>query len=193
MFKIAVLVSGGGSNLQAIIDSINDGKLKCSIDIVIADRKCYGLERARLNNIRTILLDRKLYKENLFNEIDNIITFRNINLIVLAGFLSIVTEPFVNKWNRKIINIHPSILPRFGGKGMYGIKVHEAVIDVGDAVSGCTVHYVDASIDTGEIIMQSTVDVDPEDTAEILQKKVLVEEHRLLPLAIAKIIDSKNK
>ncbi|MGF6907187.1 phosphoribosylglycinamide formyltransferase [Fusobacterium sp. PH5-44] len=193
MFKIAVLVSGGGSNLQAIINHINEGKLKCSIDIVIADRNCYGLERARLNNIKTILLDRKLYKENLFNEIDNILTFRNINLIVLAGFLSIVSESFVNKWNKKIINIHPSLLPRFGGKGMYGIKVHEAIIAVGDAVSGCTVHYVDASIDTGEIIMQSTVDVDIDDTAETLQKKVLIEEHRLLPLAIAKIIDSKNK
>lgn len=193
MFKIAVLISGGGSNLQSIIDNINEGKLKCSIDIVIADRKCYGLERAKSNNIKTILLDRRIYKENLFNEIDNILSFRNVNLVVLAGFLSIVTESFVNKWNKKIINIHPSLLPRFGGRGMYGIKVHEAVLAVGDAVSGCTVHYVDASIDTGEIIMQSNVNIDSEDTAEILQKKVLIEEHKLLPLAISKIIDSKNK
>jgi len=114
-------------------------------------------------------------------------------LIVLAGFLSILDENFVNKWNKKIINIHPSLLPRFGGKGMYGIKVHEAIIAVGDEVSGCTVHYVDATIDTGETILQSKVKVSPEDTPETLQQKVLIEEHRLLPLAISKIIESKNK
>lgn len=193
MFKIGVLVSGSGSNLQSILDNINDGKLKCVVDIVIADRSCYGLERAKSQGIKATLLDRKIYEENLFKEIDNIFSFRNVNLIVLAGFLSILDENFVNKWNKKIINIHPSLLPRFGGKGMYGIKVHEAIIAVGDEVSGCTVHYVDATIDTGETILQSKVKVSPEDTPETLQQKVLIEEHRLLPLAISKIIESKNK
>jgi len=192
MFKIGVLVSGSGSNLQAILDNINEGKLKCAVDVVIADRPSYGLERAKSQGIKGTLLDKKIYKENLFDEIDNILSYRKINLVVLAGFLSILNEDFVNKWNRKIINIHPSLLPRFGGKGMYGLRVHEAAIAVGDLVTGCTVHYVDASIDTGEIILQREVIIDSDDTPEALQQKVLVEEHKLLPLAISKIIESKK-
>ena len=192
MFKIGVLVSGSGSNLQAILDNINEGKLKCAVDVVIADRPSYGLERAKSQGIKGTLLDKKIYKENLFDEIDNILSYRKINLVVLAGFLSILNEDFVNKWNRKIINIHPSLLPRFGGKGMYGLRVHEAAIAVGDIVTGCTVHYVDASIDTGEIILQREIIIDSDDTPETLQQKVLVEEHKLLPLAISKIIESKK-
>ena len=122
--KIAVFVSGSGSNLQAIIDSIEAGKLNCEIAFVIADRPCYALERAEKHNIRSVMLDRKLFGEKLSDEIDMILSDAGeISCIVLAGYLSIISENFVKKWNRKIINMHPSLLPKFGGKGMYGLKL----------------------------------------------------------------------
>ncbi|WP_319201284.1 phosphoribosylglycinamide formyltransferase [uncultured Ilyobacter sp.] len=186
MLNIAVLVSGGGSNLQAIIDRINDGKLPCKINCVIADRNCYGLERASNYGIKTYLLDRKELKKNLSKEIDNILE-GEVDLIVLAGFLSILDSEFTKKWSKKIINIHPSLLPKYGGPGMYGIKIHQAVIAAGEKESGCTVHYVDAGVDTGEIIYQEKVSVLENDTAETLQKKVLEIEHRLLPQAVMDI------
>ena len=114
-----------------------------------------------------------------------------MDLIVLAGFLSIIDEEFVEKWKGKIINIHPSLLPKFGGPGMYGIKVHEAVLAAGEKESGCTVHYVDNGVDSGEIIFQVKVPVMEGDTAEILQKRILVEEHKLLPKSISKIISER--
>ena len=136
--KIAVFVSGSGSNLQAIIDSIESGKLNCEIAFVIADRPCYALERAEKHNIRSVMLDRKLFGEKLSDEIDMILSDAGeISCIVLAGYLSIISENFVKKWSRKIINMHPSLLPKFGGKGMYGLKVHEAVLKAGEKVSGC--------------------------------------------------------
>ena len=112
-------------------------------------------------------------------------------MIVLAGFLSIIDEEFVEKWKGKIINIHPSLLPKFGGPGMYGIKVHEAVLAAGEKESGCTVHYVDSGVDSGEVIFQVKVPVLEGDTAEVLQKRILVEEHKLLPKSISKIISER--
>ena len=188
MFKIAVLVSGGGTNLQSIIENIINGKLNCIIGAVIADRPCYAIERAKEQEIEGILVDRKVYKERLFDEIDRILSYKKVDLIVLAGFLSILDSDFVNKWKNRIINIHPSLLPKHGGKGLYGIKVHESVIRSGDKESGCTVHYVDTGIDSGDIIIQAKVPVLPDDTPDALQKRVLVEEHKILPLAINKII-----
>lgn len=188
MLNIAVFVSGGGSNFQSIIDRINDGNLPCKIQCVIADRECYGLERARDNGIETYLLDRKQLKKNLSKEIDAILDGK-VELIVLAGFLSILDSDFTKKWSKKIINIHPSLLPKFGGPGMYGIKIHQAVVAAGEKESGCTVHYVDAGVDTGEIIYQEKVSVLETDTPETLQKKVLEIEHRLLPQAIMDIAE----
>lgn len=188
MSKIAVLVSGGGSNLQSIIDKAKSGELNCSIEIVIGDRPCYGVERAIEAGIEGHLLDRKVLKKELCKEIDKLVTEKNVDLIVLAGFLSIIDEEFVNKWKGRIINIHPSLLPKFGGPGMYGIKVHEAVLKAKEKESGCTVHYVDTGVDSGEIIAQRKVKVMDGDTPEILQKRVLVEEHKLLPESISKII-----
>lgn len=192
MFKIGVLVSGGGSNLQSIIDKSKSGELQCKVEVVIGDRECYGVERAKEAGIDGYTLDRKVLKKELCREIDKIVSERGIDLIVLAGFLSIIDEEFVNKWKGRIINIHPSLLPKFGGPGMYGIRVHEAVLKAGEQESGCTVHYVDTAVDSGEIIAQKRVKVLEGDTPEILQKRVLVEEHKLLPGSIAKIISERR-
>lgn len=192
MFKIGVLVSGGGSNLQSIIDKSQSGELQCKVEVVIGDRECYGVERAKEAGIDGYTLDRKVLKKELCREIDKIVSERGIDLIVLAGFLSIIDEEFVNKWKGRIINIHPSLLPKFGGPGMYGIRVHEAVLKSGEQESGCTVHYIDTGVDSGEIIAQKRVKVLEGDTPEILQKRVLVEEHKLLPESIAKIISERR-
>lgn len=192
MFKIGVLVSGGGSNLQSLIDKSKSGELQCNIEVVIGDRECYGVERAKEAGIDGYTLDRKQLKKELCREIDKIVSEKEVDLIVLAGFLSIIDEEFVNKWKGRIINIHPSLLPKFGGPGMYGIKVHEAVLKAGESESGCTVHYVDTGVDSGEIIAQRRVKVLEGDTPEVLQKRVLVEEHKLLPESITKIISERK-
>ncbi|WP_028330890.1 phosphoribosylglycinamide formyltransferase [Brachyspira alvinipulli] len=183
MLRVAVLISGGGSNLKSLIESQDSNFYR--IDIVIADRECGGLNIAENANIKAVLLDRKLYKTELFKKIDEQLI--NIDLIVLAGFLSIVDSSFISKWEGKIINIHPSLLPKYGGKGMYGIHVHEAVIKNREKESGCTVHYVTDTIDGGDIIMQARVGVKEGDTPEILQKRILVEEHKILPQTVIKL------
>ena len=187
MFKIAVLVSGGGTNLQEIIDNIENKRLNCKIEYIIADRDCYSLERGRKYNIKSVLLDKKEYGNKLSNEINKVLE-NKVDLIVLAGYLSIIDKDFISNWNNKIINIHPSLLPKYGGKGMYGMKVHEAVIANKEKESGCTVHFVDVDIDTGKILLQRKVDVSNNETPESLQKKVLKEEHQLLIEAIEKVI-----
>ena len=187
MFKIAVLVSGGGTNLQEIIDNIENKRLNCKIEYIIADRDCYSLERGRKYNIKSILLDKKEYGNKLSNEINKVLE-NKVDLIVLAGYLSIIDKDFISDWNNKIINIHPSLLPKYGGKGMYGMKVHESVIANKEKKSGCTVHFVDVDIDTGKILLQRKVDVSNNETPESLQKKVLKEEHQLLIEAIEKVI-----
>ena len=188
--KIAVLVSGSVSNLQAIIDSIENGELDCEISYVIADRSCYALKRAEKHKIKNIMADRKLLGERLSDEIDKILENNNekTSYIILAGYLSILSEKFIRKWEKKIINIHPSLLPKYGGKGMYGLKVHEAVLKNGEKESGCTIHYVDTGIDTGEPIMNMKVEVLENDTPETLQKRVLEKEHQLLIKGIKKIL-----
>ena len=188
MFKIAVLVSGSGSNLQSIIDS-KGHKKKYEITYVIADRECYGIERAKKYKIKTQILDRKIYKKNISDEIHSFLEDK-VDLVVLAGFLSILEGKFIEDRKGRIINIHPSLLPKYGGAGMFGMNIHRAVIENEEKESGCTVHYVDSGVDTGEIIEQRKVLVEGDDTVEILQKKVLIEEHKLLPKAIIKIIEN---
>lgn len=189
MFNIAVLISGGGSNLKSLIDN---QKEYYKINVVIADRDCGGLNIAREANIDAVLIDRKEYKEKLSKKIDEELKKYNIDLIVLAGYLSIVDSNFISKWKNKIINIHPSLLPKFGGKGMYGMKVHEAVIKNKEKESGCTVHYVTEMVDGGDIIIQNKVDVLEDDTPEILQKRVLVEEHKILPATVIKLASQSH-
>lgn len=190
MFKIAVLVSGGGSNLQSIIDSIDNGYLKnLTIEYVISDKaNVLAIERAKKAGIKTITFEKSQYKDKLSDKIHEVLSGK-VDLIVLAGFLSVIKGILVEEFKNKIINIHPSLIPSFCGKGMYGIKVHQAVIDYGVKLSGCTVHFVDENTDTGAIILQSSVEVLDGDTPESLQKRILKEEHRMLPKAIQLIAE----
>ena len=193
MLKIAVLISGSGSNLQAIIDSIESGYLKCSIEAVISDKKdVYGIDRAKSKNIKTYLVDKKQYGTGISHEIFKILDGK-VDLIVLAGFLSILKGEILSKFKNKIINIHPALIPCFCGGGMYGIKVHEKALEYGVKVSGCTVHFVDEGTDSGPIIIQKVVQVYGEDTALDLQKRVLEQEHIALPEAIKYISEGKIK
>lgn len=191
MLKIAVLISGSGSNLQSILDSIASGDLKCSIEAVISDREnAYGLVRAKERNVPTYVFTRKQYGSSVSEEILKVIDGK-VDLIVLAGFLSILKGDILKKFKNKIINIHPSLIPAFCGNGMYGIKVHEKAIEYGVKISGCTVHFVDEETDAGPIILQKTVPVYAEDTAEELQKRILVWEHTALPEAVKLISEGK--
>lgn len=190
MFSLAVLVSGSGSNLQSIIDAIASGYLNAKISIVIADRECYALERAEKSGINTLLLKRSIYKDELSSAILEAVG--NVDLIVLCGYLSILQGNIIKKYNHKIINIHPALLPNFGGKGMYGIKVHEAVLAAGEKISGPTVHYVDEKTDHGPIIKQKSVPVLPGDTPKVLQERVLTCEHEIL-VEVIKELSEKAK
>jgi len=189
LLKIAVLVSGSGSNLQAIIDNIESGYLNCSIEAVISDKKdAYGIDRAKAKNIKTYILDRKQYGKSISGEVLKILDGK-VDLIVLAGFLSILQGELLSVFKNKIINIHPALIPCFCGGGMYGMKVHEKAIEYGVKVSGCTVHFVDEGTDSGPIIIQKVVDVYSTDTAKDLQLRVLAQEHKALPEAIKYISD----
>ena len=193
MLKIAVLISGSGSNLQAIIDNIESGYLNCSIEAVISDKKdVYGIDRAKAKNIRTYVVDKKQYGANLSGEILKILEGK-VDLIVLAGFLSILQGEMLGVFKNKIINIHPALIPSFSGGGMYGIKVHEKAIEYGVKVSGCTVHFVDEGTDSGPIIIQKVVEVYSKDTAKDLQLRVLEQEHKALPEAIKYISEGTIK
>ena len=184
MLKIAVLISGSGSNLKAIIDSIESGYLNCSIEAVISDKKdVYGIDRAKSKKLKTYVVDRKQYGAELSGEILRILEGK-VDLIVLAGFLSILQGEILSVFKNRIINIHPALIPAFSGEGMYGIKVHEKALEYGVKVSGCTVHFVDEGTDSGPIIIQKVVEVYSEDTAKDLQLRVLEQEHKALPEAI---------
>ncbi|NYB74909.1 phosphoribosylglycinamide formyltransferase [Sedimentibacter hydroxybenzoicus DSM 7310] len=185
--KIGVLISGSGTNLQSLIDEIRKENINGEIAVVVSNKdNAYGLERSKLNNIDAVFVDEKKYNSfELFNEaIITELKSRDIDLVVLAGYIKILSGKFIAEFKNNIINIHPSLIPSFCGKGYYGIKVHQAAIDYGVKISGATVHFVDEGADTGPIIFQEAVSVSDSDTAETLQKKVLLSEHRLLPLAV---------
>lgn len=185
--KIGVLISGQGSNLQALIDQIAAGKINGQIEVVISDQKnAYGLVRAKSHQINTVFVDRKSFDtEAEFNrQILTVLKNNAVELIVLAGYLRILNTEVVHAYNNRIINIHPALIPSFCGKGYYGKKVHEAVLDYGVKLTGATVHFVDEGTDTGPIISQAAIAVEPDDTVESLQNKVLNLEHLLLPEAV---------
>ena len=190
MFKIAVLVSGNGTNLQAIIDHyLNNPDIK--ISLVISNKKdAYALKRANLANIPTMVISKKDFP-NQSDEILKQVKANNIDLIVLAGYLSILSGSIINEYKNKIINIHPSLIPAFCGPGMYGHHVHEAVIKSGVRYSGCTVHFVNGGVDSGPIILQQAVDVFYTDTPDSVAAKILVYEHKLLVKAIDLIANNK--
>lgn len=192
MLKIAVLISGGGSNLQSIINNIKKGYMDCSIEYVISDREgAYGIERAKKAGITSIVFDKKTFG-NISQNIYQIISGR-VDYIVLAGFLSILNGDLIREFKNRIINIHPSLIPSFCGPGMYGINVHKKALEYGVKVSGCTVHFVDEGTDTGPIILQKTVQVFDGDTPESLQSRVLEQEHTALSEAIKLIAENRIK
>ena len=197
MLKIAVMVSGGGTNLQAIIDAQKGGKLPgVAIDCVISNRPdAYALKRAEENGITGVCIRPKDYEDKEFygRYLAQYLTERDIDLVVLAGFLVVLPANFIEAFEGRIINIHPSLIPSFCGDGFYGLKVHEAALARGVKVTGATVHYVDAGTDTGPIILQKAVYVEDGDTPEILQKRVMEQaEWIILPQAIQLIADSKR-
>ena len=175
--KIAVLVSGGGTNLQALIDSQENGIIKSGeIALVISSsEKAFALERAKKHNIPSIAVSKKACgnQAEFENAIQSALLDHAIELVVLAGFMSILSADFVAKWNKRIINVHPSLIPSFCGEGFYGLRVHEAALKCGVKVTGATVHFVNEIPDGGEIILQKSVPVHINDTPEKLQKRVM--------------------
>ncbi|ABR33242.1 phosphoribosylglycinamide formyltransferase [Clostridium beijerinckii] len=191
MFKIAVLVSGGGTGLQSVIDAVESNYMNVKIEMVIGSRdNIYALERAKKHNIDTFVVNRREYGEESSNKILELTTGK-VDLIVLAGFLAILDGEILKEFDNRIINIHPSLIPSFCGPGMYGLKVHEAVIKSGVRFSGCTVHFVNSEVDGGAILLQEVVPVYFEDDAETLQKRILEKEHEILPKAIKLISENK--
>ena len=194
--KIAVFVSGGGTNLQAIIDNTKDGILK-DIEIVLvlsSSKDAYALERAADNGIKSCVVSKKdfdsveAWDEAVLKAVDE----SGAELIVLAGYLSLMGPKVVSKYSNRIINIHPALIPSFCGAGMYGIRPHKAALAKGVKVSGATVHFVNENYDEGPILLQKAIDVLPDDTPESLQKRIMQEcEWKILPQAIRLIADGK--
>ena len=189
MKNIAVLVSGGGTNLQALIDAEKSGVIHSGhISLVISNNpEAYALERAAKAGIATAVVTKKeMGSQSAFEtKIMELLTENHIDFIVLAGFMSILTETFTSVYPKRIINIHPSLIPSFCGKGFYGLKVHEEALKYGVKVTGATVHFVNEVPDGGEIILQKAVEVLPGDTPEVLQKRVMEQaEWKILPAAV---------
>lgn len=194
MKKLAVMVSGGGTNLQAIIDAAQNKEIDAKVAVVISNKEgVYALERAEKAGIptRTVLL-RDCFDTDEFAERNiEILKEFDVDGVVLAGYLAILAPAFIREYRNKIINIHPSLIPSFCGKGYYGGHVHRAVIEYGAKVSGATVHFVDEGADTGPIIMQKAVPVLDDDTPEELAARILVEEHKLLTASVKLFCEDK--
>lgn len=196
MLNIAVLVSGGGTNLQALINAEKKGIIKSGkITLVLADRPSYGLERAKNANIATQLLDKKSLGRKAFESaLLDTLSANNIDMIVLAGFLSILSPVIISAYNDRIINIHPSLIPSFCGKGFYGLHVHEEALSYGVKVTGATVHLVNEIPDGGRILLQKAVEVKDGDTPERLQKRVMEEaEWIILPQGVEMLAEQLSK
>ncbi len=182
-YKIGVLVSGGGSNMQAVIDNIKAGKLKrCEVALVISSKEgAFALERAENENIEHLVITDQ---EELTQEL----LAKGIDIVVLAGYMRVLSSGIIDAYKDRIINIHPSLIPKYSGMGFYGMRVHKAVIEAGEKESGATVHLVDEGVDTGRILIQEKIEVLKGDTPEILAKRVLKVEHKILSEGIEKVI-----
>lgn len=195
MERVAVFVSGGGSNLQSLIDAFASGYISGgAIELVFSNKEtAYGLERAKTAGIKTAVLAPKIYsdRESFDLAAAQIMNRENISLVCLAGYMRVLSKAFIDTFRGKIMNIHPALLPDFGGEGMYGIHVHEAVLKSGVKETGCTVHFVDYGTDTGPVILQRRAPVKEGDTPETLQKRVLVEEHKAYPEAVKLYCEGK--
>lgn len=179
--KIAVLVSGGGTNLQSLIDASIEGYFNSEISLVLSNKsEAYGLERASQAKIPNYVIKND-------DEILDLLEKYSIDLVVLAGYLKILGKDFLEKYKNRIINIHPSLLPKFGGKGMYGLNVHKAVHNAGERKSGATVHYVTEEVDGGQIILQKAIDISSCKSPEEIQENILKIEHEILKEAVKKL------
>lgn len=189
MKKLVIFASGSGTNMQAIIDEVESGEIQAKIAGLIVNKpEIKAIERAEKINIPVFIITDK--DEHSFTEkLNKQLKEWDPDLIILAGFLKKIPDSIIKKYKNKIINIHPALLPKFGGKGYYGLNVHKAVLKSGDKESGCTVHYVNEEYDKGPIIKQAKVPVKSSDTPEILAKRVLKAEHKLLPSVIKKLIN----
>ncbi len=188
--NIAVLVSGGGTNLQALIDASKKGIIKSGeITLVISNNPdAYALTRAQNAGIKTTVCNKKDLGTSFEDTLISVLEENNIDFIVLAGFMCILSEKFTSHFANRIINVHPSLIPSFCGKGFYGLHVHEAALEYGVKVTGATVHFVNEIPDGGKIIMQKAVCINDDDTPETLQKRVMEEaEWNILPLAVEKV------
>lgn len=195
--RIGVLVSGNGSNLQAIIDAAHTEILaSAEVGIVISNKKeAFALQRAEKEGIRAIWINPKEFesREKFFDKVIEELNVSNIDLVCLAGFLLKLEPNIIHRFRNRILNIHPALLPKYGGAGMYGHYVHEAVLRAGEKESGCSVHMVDEEFDHGDVLMQRKVPVLPDDTPETLAARILAEEHILYPEAIRFFSDQKIK
>ena len=192
--RIGVLASGGGTNLQALIDEIEKGGIHGEIVLVLSDKKdAYAQKRAEKHGISSVCIHKKDYSDvaAFHQAMMDCLIKAEVELVVLTGFLSILSEKLVRHFEGRIINIHPSLIPAFCGKGFYGQKVHQAVLDYGVKLTGATVHFVDEETDSGPVILQEAVKVEQEDTAETLSQRVLKVEHKLLPEAVKLYCEGK--
>jgi phosphoribosylglycinamide formyltransferase-1 len=191
--KIAVFASGGGTDFQSIIDG-NKRENFCQIALLVASKEGIGaIDRAKNNGIESVVFAKKDYPdlETLYAKLDTLLKQRGVDYIVLAGWLKIIPESFIRAYEDRIINIHPSLIPSFCGAGFYGLKVHQAVLDYGAKVSGCTVHFVNEVPDGGAIIAQRAVEVKEGDSAESLRARILEQEHQLLPYCVKMLCQGK--
>ena len=197
MLNMSVLVSGGGTNLQAIIDAIEAGQIPNAriVQVISSSSKAYSLERAKKHGIKGLLVGKENYPdpEERTAALIQFLKEADTDFIVLAGYMSILPPEIIEAFRGRIINIHPSLIPKFCGKGFYGKRVHQAVLDAGETISGATVHYVDEGVDTGPIILQRQVPVLEGDTADTLAERVLKTEHEILVEAIKTIAESHGK
>lgn len=198
MMNIAVLVSGGGTNLQALIDAQNRGEIKNGkITLVIASKAdAYALERAKKNNIKTMVIARKEYSDvhSYTAEVRDALLEAKADLVVYAGFMTILDSQIVEAFPNKMMNVHPALIPSFCGKGFYGLHVHDAVLESGVKLTGATVHFVTEDCDAGPIILQKAVEVENGDTSEILQKRVMEQcEWKILPKAVSLFCEGRIK
>jgi phosphoribosylglycinamide formyltransferase-1 len=193
--RIGVLASGGGTNLQAIIDACESGEIDGDVVVVISNvPEAFALERAKKHGIDAFAFPHKgITREDHEKDVIDCLEQHQVDLVVLAGYLRMLTPVMINKYAGRMMNTHPALLPSFGGKGMHGLNVHQAVLDYGCRVSGCTIHFVTLDVDGGQIILQKALPVQENDSAEMLQERILKEEHKLLPRAIQLFAQGKLK
>ena len=194
MKKIAVFASGGGTDFQSVIDA-NEREQFCEIAYLVASKPNIGaIDRAQKHGIQPLVFDKNQEsKEEFYARVAKTLKDAGVEYIVLAGWLLVVSESFISEFEDRIINIHPSLIPAFCGMGYYGLRVHAAAIEYGVKLSGATVHFVEADVDGGAIIMQRSVPVEPDDTPESLQARILKEEHQMLPLCVKLLCEGKVK